>query len=460
METLLVVDDEYSARESFRIIFKDRYKVILAEDGEKALKILEEEPVDVMILDILMPDMDGLEVLKRIQRMENKPIVIVVTAVRSIKTAVEAMKLGAYDYITKPFDVDEMRLVVSKAIENHILKKEVNFLRDEVKKAYSFHNIIGKSKVMEEVFETIAKVMDTDSTVLIQGESGTGKELVARAIHYEGKRKRFPFVAVHCAALPDTLMESELFGHEKGAFTGATERRIGRFELAHRGTLFLDEVSEMSVNVQSKLLRVLEEKEFMRVGGTKPVKVDVRVITATNQDLEKKVKEGTFREDLYYRINVVPIYIPPLRERKEDIPLLVEHFLKKFTREVKSTVKEISPEALEILMEYSWPGNVRELENTIERLVVLVRDSEVILPEHLPENIRPARKKVGISLSEKGLEETINEIERDLIIQALNKTNWVQTKAAKLLGTTRRILKYRMDKLKIFPPDKRKIKNR
>ena len=459
MRNLLIVDDELSVRESFRMIFKNEFNVFLAGSGKEALDLLEKEDIDIVLLDLLMPDIGGMEILKNLKKKGEKPLVIVITAVRSVKTAVEAMKLGAYDYITKPFDIEEVRIIVRKASQTLKLQEEVNFLRKEVYKRYGIENLIGKSKAMQEVFLLISRVADTDSTVLITGESGTGKELVSRAIHYNSKRQNRPFVPVYCATIPETLFESELFGYEKGAFTGATSSKPGLFSLADGGTLFLDEIGDMPYHVQTKLLRVIEEKEFIPVGGTKPKKINVRIIAATNKNLEKLVEEGKFREDLYYRINVVPIHLPPLRERREDIPLLVEYFLEKYSQEVGCVPKRVSPEAMEILCNYLWPGNVRELENTMERLVVLFRETEEIKPYHLPENIRKdtGEKEFHFPSPESAtLEEAVNSLEKEMILKALEKTGGVQTQAAKLLGTTRRILRYKMEKLGIEYPSRRK----
>ena len=454
MRNLLIVDDEKSVRESFRMLFKNRFNVLLAESGEKALETIHRESIDIILLDLLIPDLNGMEILKEIKKLEYHPLVIVITAVRSIKTAVEAMKLGAYDYITKPFDIDEVRIVVEKADRTLKLREELNFLRKEVTEKYGFHSLIGKSKVMKDVFSTIMKVADNNATVLITGESGTGKELVARAIHFQGKRKEGPFIPVHCASIPENLLESELFGYEKGAFTGANRNKPGRFSLAEGGTLFLDEIGEMPFSLQSKLLRVLEEKEFVPVGGTRSKKVDVRIIAATLRNLEAMVSEGTFREDLYYRLNVVPLYLPPLRERREDIPLLTSYFLKKYCQEMHYPVKKISPEAMEIFLNYTWPGNVRELENTIERIIVLFPKVKEILPEHLPKNMYRNRKKEVKNGNLPTLKEAISNLEKEMILEALKRSDGVQARAAKLLGTTRRILRYKMEKLGIRELDK------
>ncbi len=362
------------------------------------------------------------------------------------------MKMGAFDYIVKPFNVDEIRIVIRKALSTQELIQEVNYLRAEIDKNYAFSNIIGKSKSMKEIFRLITQTADNKTTVLISGESGTGKELVAKAIHYNSPQKDKPFIAINCAAIPDTLLESELFGYEKGAFTNALARKIGRFELADRGTLFLDEIAELSLNTQVKILRFLQERELTRIGGSKTIKVDTRLITATNKSLERALAEGKLREDFYYRINIIPIVIPPLRERKEDIPLLANHFIGKISEREDKHVKGISKDALDMLINYHWPGNVRELENVMERAVTLT-DQEAITAELLPPNMKNAGKtgliKNQIVNGEMTFPEAGEQFEKTIILDALKKTNYVQTKAATMLGVSRRILKYKMDKLGI-----------
>ena len=449
MRKILVVDDELSVRDSLRMIFKKDYTVIAAGSAKEAWeKILSEEP-DLIFLDIIMPQKDGMELLKEIREGQPSTPVVMLTATKTLKTAVEAMKLGAYDYITKPFDVDELRIIADKALENRDLKVQNRRLQTEVEDRYRFDNIIGKSKEMRDIYGIIRQIAERNSTVLIHGESGTGKELVARAIHYNSQRKDKAFVAVNCAAIPETLIESELFGHEKGAFTDAQTRRIGHFELAHEGSLFLDEISELSLPTQAKILRALQEREFIRVGGGKTVTVDVRLISATNKNLEEMMSRGLFRSDLFYRINVVPMTIPPLRQRKEDIPLLVQHFLEKHAGPGQ---KKISPEAMDILAVYDWPGNVRELENIIERVVVL-SCSDTLGPNELPSVLKTTSKaeqiKQGVLDGRISFEDAERDFEKDIILEALKKTNFVQTKAADLLGISRRILKYKMDKYKI-----------
>jgi len=452
VRSVLIVDDEVGTRESLKLILKKDYDVFLAKDAEEAFLQIKEQTPDVILLDIILPDQDGLRVLEKIKKNDSDSIIIMITATKTVKTAVEAMKLGAFDYITKPFDVDELRLVVSRALSTQALQKEVQYLREEVDRSFGFGDLIGKSKAMREIFGLVRQVADSKSTILVMGESGTGKELVSRAIHFHSNRKTQPFVTINCAAIPETLIESELFGHERGAFTHAIEKKLGRFEIAHQGTLFLDEIGELSLTTQAKILRFLEEREFNRVGGSKTIKVDVRLITATNKDPNQLMKQGRFREDLYYRINVVPIVLPPLRDRREDIPLLLDHFIQKFNSENNKHVKGVSEESLAILMDYDWPGNVRELENLIERAVTLT-SNEYIQPNELPlslihlpefESIRESVLGGRISLVE-GEE----KFEREIILDALKKANYVQSHAADMLGISRRILKYKMDKLGI-----------
>src|SRR5512136_2843723 len=396
--SVLIVDDEVGARESLKMILKRDYEVFLARDAEEAFLQIKEHTPDLILLDIILPDLDGLKVLERIKQSDPDIIVIMITATKTVKTAVEAMKLGAYDYVTKPFDIDELRLIITRSLSTKALEQEVKYRREEMDKGFDFGNIIGKSKSMKEIFKVVKQIADSKSTALIMGESGTGKELISRAIHYNSNRKNHPFVTINCAAIPETLIESELFGHEKGAFTNAIEKKLGRFEVAHQGTLFLDEIGELSLATQAKILRFLEEKEFNRVGGSKTIKVDVRLITATNKDLNQLIKKGNFREDLYYRINVVPIVIPPLRERKEDIPLLIEYFIKKFSEENNKKVKGVSKEALEVMIEYEWPGNIRELENLIERVIALT-SKEYIQVEEIPLSFRNLPKIDGLKES-------------------------------------------------------------
>jgi DNA-binding NtrC family response regulator len=449
---VLIVDDEVGTRESVKMILKHDYEVFLAKDAEEAFLQIKEYSPDVVLLDIILPDIDGLKVLEKIKESDPDMIVIMITATKTVKTAVEAMKLGAYDYVTKPFDIDELRLIISRSLSTQALEKEVKYLRKEIDKSFSIGNIIGKSKAMENIFKVVRQIADSKSTVLIMGESGTGKELISRAIHYNSNRKNFPFVTINCAAIPETLIESELFGHERGAFTNAIEKKLGRFEIAQHGTLFLDEIAELSLSTQAKILRFLEEKEFNRVGGSKTIKVEVRLITATNRDLNQLLKKGEFREDLYYRINVVPIVIPPLRERKEDIPMLLEHFIKKFNAENNKNLKGVSKEALELMMNYDWPGNIRELENLIERIIALT-SNEYIQHNELPFSLINIPKINGLKESvlngKVSFLEAEEEFEKGIILDALKRANYVQSHAAEMLRISRRILKYKMEKLGI-----------
>ncbi|GBC94674.1 Transcriptional regulatory protein ZraR [bacterium HR16] len=387
--TLLIVEDQASHRRVLEAHFSKQYDVLTAEHGQRALEIAAQQPVHLLIVDLILPGaMNGMEVLQKIREMHPNVMAIMITAHPTVRTAVQAMKDGAIDYIEKPIDLDELKAKVDRAAEQYRQREEVLQQPQRPRDTLDLQGIVGNSEAMRKVYEMIGKVAASNATVLIRGESGTGKELVAKAIHRNSSRAGGPFVAVSCAALPETLLESELFGHERNAFTGATSQKPGRFELAHKGTLFLDEVAEITPAIQVKLLRVLQEHEFERLGGTKTIKVDVRLVAATNKDLEKMVQEKTFRDDLYYRLHVIEIYLPPLRERREDIPLLVEHFLKQYNRENGKRLKSVAPEAMDILMKYRWPGNVRELENAIERAVVLAdTDAEYLTPDLLPDSI-------------------------------------------------------------------------
>ncbi len=453
--TLLVVDDEAGVRESVRMIFANDYNVLSAGNGEEAVQIVQNESPEVILLDVKMPGMNGMETLRKIKESSHPSKVVMITATKTIKNAVEAMKLGAEDYVTKPFDVDEIRLIVKRALENIDLMNEVKTLRSEVERSYNFDNIIGRTDNMKKIFKTIQQIADKKSTVAIYGESGTGKELIARAIHFNSCRRDKPFVAVNIAAVPETLIENELFGHEKGAFTDARERTLGKFEMANGGTLFLDEIGELPMSAQVKLLRVLQEKEFTRLGSSVSEKLDVRFIVATNRDLEEAMRLREFREDLYYRINVVPVRIPPLRERKNDIHPLVKHLLTKISDDEVSQVKQISKEALELLMEYRWPGNVRELENVIERCVAFSSE-ESILPEDLPEKIRSLQMDAtsldqGFIENGQSLSDTVEDFEKKMIQSALQRTSGNKTKAAESLRITRKMLRYKVEKYGIQP---------
>jgi DNA-binding NtrC family response regulator len=427
---VLVVDDEAIIRESLQDWLSDAgYQVLTAEDGSHALGVIEKERPSIAIVDLVMPGMDGIELLKKAKEISPSIEVIVVTAYASIPTAIAAMRRGAYDYVEKPFSPERVELLIKKLADHKRLLEENISLRQKLDQRYRFEDIITKSPKMQQVIELIKVVARSNATVLITGESGTGKELVVRAIHSQSYRKDKPFVPVSCAALPESLLESELFGHEKGAFTGAHALRKGKIEFANRGTLFLDEIGEMSANIQVHLLRVLEEREFTRVGGNELIKVDVRVVSATNRDMKEAVASGQFREDLYYRLNVVSIGLPPLRERREDIPLLAEYFLKKFAAENQKEVSGFSPEVTDFLLKYQWPGNVRELENTVERAVILTKSSEIQLADLLQKN----SPLVGPASSGK----TLKEVERNHIINILNETGGNYGKAARILGISR-----------------------
>ncbi len=446
---ILVVDDDETQRNMLKkVLLRDGYDIETAFSGKDALEKFKASHADVVVTDIKMPDMNGLDLFREIRNLDQDTAVILMTAYGTIESAVQAMAEGAAYYLTKPLDINHLKVLIKKALENRDLILENKYLREEVREKYDFGNIIGKSKKMQEVYSALKKVAESDVTVLLLGETGTGKELAAHAIHYNSPRRNYPFVKVSCASLPETLLESALFGHEKGAYTGADSRQIGMFESADKGTIFLDEIGEINQNVQVKLLRFLQEKEFQRVGSTQSIKVDVRVIAATNIDLEKAVYEGRIRKDLYYRLNVVQVHIPPLRERKDDIPLLVAHFIEKYKHKGGGRIKQISPSALSILMEHDWPGNVRELENYIERAIVMGKD-EVIQPSDLPFSMLHEVDSNTVSLDGRSLD----QIEKDHILKALEKAGGIQVEAAKILGITRRKLQYRMKKHGIIYKD-------
>ncbi len=454
---VLLIDDDPRVRASLKMVLEPLYDILQAGDGPEGLDMFRKDEPDLILLDVILPGTDGLAVLQAL-RLENKMIpVIMLTGTKSVKTAVDAMKLGAADYLSKPFDVDELRIVVDRVLNSSELEREVKQLRAQVVQRYAFHNLIGKSLGMQDIYSKIEQVADSRTTVLITGESGTGKELVARALHYNSSRRERPFIALNCAALPETLIESELFGHEKGSFTDATARRVGQFELANTGTLFLDEIGDLSPLTQAKLLRVIQEREFTRIGGVQPIKVDVRIVAATNKNLDDLVRKGQFREDLYYRINVIALFLPPLRERSEDIPLLAKHFLEKRLEEEGRAQIEFGKDALELLTRYSWPGNVRELENFVEQAFIWSQHASQITPEHLPTVIKNDSRSTSLRddtlAGRMSLEKAVMEFEREIILDALKRTNYVQTHAANLLGISRRMLKYRMDSLGIGRPD-------
>jgi two-component system, NtrC family, response regulator PilR len=448
---ILVVDDEPSMRELLAIMLQQSgYEVTLADGGEAAIEAIKSAEFDLVITDLRMRKIDGLVVLRTVKEQAPQTVVLVVTAYASTQTAVEAMKLGAYDYVTKPFKLDEIRVTIANGLERKRLQDENQALRRQLRSERGFEAFVGRSPKMLDVFETIRKIADSASTVMITGESGTGKELVARAIHRESARRKGPFVSVNCGAVPEGLLESELFGHVKGSFTGAVATTIGLFSAADGGTLFLDEISEIPQSVQVKLLRAIQEREIRRVGEARDVKVDVRLIAASNRDLATAVSEGVLREDLFYRLNVIPIHLPPLRDRIEDIPLLVTHFVTKISREMGKTVRGVSPPALAALERYHWPGNIRELENVIERAIVL-GDGEILGPEFLPPDLERPRDvhdlPVEIPAAGLDLEATLERIEQRYIDVALARTGGVQTRAAELLRLSFRQLRYKIQKL-------------
>ncbi len=447
-QQLLIVDDEENMRHMLSTFLrKHNYRTETACNGADALRKIREQIYDIILCDIRMPEMDGMAFLEKMA--DERPAaatVIMMSAYGTLDVAIEAMKMGAYDYVSKPFKPDEILLTLRKAEERERLRKENLQLRREVKKEYSFENIIAKSAEMHRIFEAVRKVADYKTTILITGESGTGKELIAKAIHYQSDRSRGPFVAINCGAIPDNLLESELFGHVKGAFTDATRNKKGLFEEADGGTLLLDEIGELPKFLQVKILRVLQDSEIRRVGDTKTQKVDVRIVAATVKDLAREVSMGTFREDLYYRLNVIPIHLPPLRERREDIPLLVQHFIKKCNEQLETRIQGIASEAVGALMDYAWMGNVRELENTIERAMVL-SDTDYIHVEQLPDRVLEGSRKGSPVPGDKGLsiKKAARAMERDLIRRALERTKGNRTHAARLLEISHRTLLYKIE---------------
>lgn len=465
MPRILVIDDDETVRDVLNTYLSaNGFDVALAANGESGIDVVRGEKFDVVITDLVMPGLSGMEVLDGISSLTVNTPVIMVTAFGTVQTAVEAMKKGAFDYVTKPFVLDELLLTINRALGVSRLQKENIMLKMQLKKKYNFKGLIGDSPVMQKVYEMIEKIADTDSTVLISGESGTGKELVAKTIHYNSARAQGPFVPLNCAAIPRDLLESELFGHEKGAFSGALNTRIGRFELAHNGTLFLDEIGELDPSLQVKLLRVLQENEFERVGGVKTIKVDVRILAATNKNLEEATKQGRFREDLFYRLNVIPLHLPHLRERTEDIQLLTETFLQENLKKRKREPLKFSPEVVTCFKRYGWPGNVRELKNLVERLTILVSGNVVKLSD-LPEKFQQGRL-FDVERSENGqkrppmgsadipeegidLNSIVDSMERDLIVKALERTGGVRSRAAALLGLNRTTLIEKMKKMGI-----------
>jgi two-component system response regulator PilR (NtrC family) len=451
-DKILVADDEQSMREFLEIMLKkEGYKVSLASNGEEVLKLVEKDIFDLALLDIRMPKLDGITALKKIKAISPETIVIMITAYASADSAIKAMKEGAFDYITKPFKVEEIKLIIKNALEKKNLQKENILLKQVVRDRYHFENIIGQGPKMLDLYDLLEKVAPTKTNILITGESGTGKELVAKAIHYNSPRKEKPFVTLNCGAIPEFLIESELFGHMKGAFTDAIATKKGLFELADEGTIFLDEISELPLLMQVKLLRVLQDKEFKRVGGTEDIQVDVRIISATNKDLEEEVKKKLFREDLFYRLNVIQIKLPSLRERKEDIPFLTIHFLKRYSEELGKNISNISPEALRILLNYEYPGNVRELQNIIERAVALESTQELTaqnLNSYLEEQLPPKKGLFDLEFPKEGidLEKIVEDLERTLLLKALDRTKGIKKKAAELLNINFRSMRYRLEK--------------
>lgn len=464
MSRLLIIDDDESVRDLLGAFLKEQgFDIAAAVNGKEGLDMLRQERFDLFLVDLNMPVMGGMDLLREASSLNIDTPSIVITAFAAVNTAVEAIKLGAFDYITKPFSLDELLIVINRCLDVSKLKIENAALKRQLKHKFDFGGLIGSSPQMQKLYELIKKIADTDSTVLIHGESGTGKELIAKIIHYNSSRSQKAFVPLNCAAIPKDLLESELFGHEKGAFTGAINTRIGRFELANNGTIFLDEIGDLHPSLQVKLLRVIQEREFERVGSTKTLKVDVRILAATNKDLKKAITNGEFREDLYYRLNVIPLEIPPVRERKEDIEILIDHFINKFSKKRRKDPISISTDAMDCLKTYHWPGNVREIENMIERLVILCDD--VVRADDLPERFHSKKAEQSISseeakealskafsedliLPENGIDlnAMMDKLERDLILQAIKRTGGVKSKAAALLGINRTTLIEKMKK--------------
>jgi DNA-binding NtrC family response regulator len=453
---ILVIDDEKLLRWSLeQNLSKEGYTVLTTERGVDGLGLYKEEEPDITLLDIHLPDISGIAVLEGIKELDRNALVVMITAFGDVQTAVKTIKLGAYDFVEKPFNMDKLKILLSKALETVSLRKEVSQLRDNLALRYGFHNLIGESPEMKRVFELIAKITQSDATtVFLYGESGTGKDMTAKVIHYQSKRSEKPFMEINCTALPDNLVESELFGHEKGAFTDAKTMKRGLFELANGGTVFLDEIGDMTPATQAKLLKVIEGKSFKRIGGTRDIEVDLRIIAATNKNIEENVKKGLFREDLYYRLNVIPITLPPLRERAGDIILLASFFMDNFNKEFKKNMKGLAKETRDLFLGYSWPGNVRELRNLIERAMIL-ESEEYILPEHLPLELTSSQATsrgltgIDIKIPPGGID--IEELEKELIRLALDKTLGNQTRAASFLNLTRDTLRYRMQKFGFLP---------
>ena len=465
MNHILIVDDEFGTRESLKAVFKSTHLVSLAENAEVAMRLLSKNRVDLILLDVLMPNKDGLTCLKDAkERYPNMPI-IMISGSDSIRPAVEAIRRGVYDYVTKPFDVPELRRIVDRALENSSQQRRLEILEGETSLEFPVHAIVGEAAAFKKALEDSRKAAASDSTVLICGESGTGKELIARLLHNLSTRYNEPFIAVHCAALPETLMESELFGYEKGAFTSANAQKLGRFDLAGSGTLFFDEVSEMSIVTQAKLLRVLQEREYMGSVGIKTIRTNARIVAASAKDLQTEVDAKRFREDLFYRLSVIPIHLPSLRERREDIPILARYFLNYFKQKISVVTQDFDEKTMQILCSYGWPGNIRELRNIIERILVLYGKNKTIQPEFLPEefhrcNLFYQQPFENIEKQELKLSEAIDQYERQLIENALKESAGIQVRAAEHLGTTRRILNYRMEKHSIANKNRSSHSNR
>ena len=436
--TILVVDDEHGIRQSFKMVLKDRFNVLLAENGKEAEELLSKNTVDLILLDILLPDVNGLDLLEKLKALDPSPEAIMVTAVKEIQSAVRAIKLGAYEYIIKPFLVDDVINIINRALEKRSLMKQVTYLRNELERVHPFDEIIGEDERMNKIFDLISSIADSDGGVLIQGESGTGKELVARAIQRLSPRKDQPFVVIACAAIPPTLVESELFGYHKGAFTGAVRTTLGKLEIANKGTVFLDDIDTLDVTMQAKLLRVIQEKEFERLGTTKVTKLDVRFLAASNKDLSQLIQTGGFREDLFYRLNVLPIEIPPLRQRKKDIPLLIEHFLRINAKRSGKPARTFSKEAIKALMEYDWPGNVRELQNLVERWFTISRDSVIQLQDISILSV--AKPKI----KDMNLKDAVDAFEQQYISEVLEGVDGNRTQAALILGVHRNTLLFKL----------------
>ncbi|MBI3605009.1 MAG: sigma-54-dependent Fis family transcriptional regulator [Nitrospirae bacterium] len=458
---LIVEDDASVSKMLVELLSTSGYQTEVTSNGLDALELAKSSLFHLYLVDLYLPGINGLEVLKSLRKIDSEAVIVLLTGFGTIESAVDAMKAGAFEFVSKPFQKDLVLVLIRKALDYYQLKHEHQMLKKTVQEKYRFENMVGNGHAMQKVFEMIEKVTSSGSTILIQGESGTGKEVIAKTIHFNSPRREKPLVPINCGAIPESLLESELFGHEKGAFTGATSSRLGRFELAHGGTLFLDEISEMPLPLQVKLLRVLQEREFERVGGTKSIHVDVRIIAATNQDLEEAVREKRFRKDLFYRLNVIPILVPPLREHKEDILLLIDHFMRKFKEKHGRSIQDISPDARKLLLEYPWPGNIRELENLVERLITLKPEGQITIDD-LPEKYREEESSIYLShfqFPEEGINfsKVVTEFETHLLHQALTKANGIKNKAAQLLQLNRTTLVERLkrmerDSKEITPP--------